>query len=414
MLNDQEKSIALIGWSIPSIEAADKLQKPFVVVSFPEFEDYAKKHDIPFMSYTFDKNITYNDMYEQSKALAKQLADIHVDTAIPLFEETVEWAGALNAHLKEDPRKFNHSLLFRDKAKMKRRAQIGGLKVSVFEEGSNKDDVHQFLKRVNDAMLVGEQEALAPIHVKPFDKAGAAGHRVIRTTDDIETLLQEDQFPLLMESHLDGLEISCEAFIHNRELKFLNITEYVVFGHSMMAPPSPEIEKLRPLIRQTIEQLIEAFDIECGLIHPEFFLNEKDELSFVEVAYRIPGGHIFNLIQRVYDFCPFQAHILCCDPNTTDEELRDFFPEETKANGYAASFDLYPRVEYVQGLDMPKEIEDHPCYDKHTMHHHQSGKGKVQDMEGYGNSYSTIFFHGDSHDHVKQPLMDYADHDFYI
>src|SRR5690625_6087567 len=110
-----------------------------------------------------------------------------------------------------------------------------------------------------------------------------------------------------MESHLDGVEISCEAFIHNRKLKFLNITEYVVFGHSMMAPPSPEIEELRPRVRETVEQLIDTFDIECGLIHPEFFLNEKNELSFVEVAYRIPGGHIFNLIQRVYDFCPFQA-----------------------------------------------------------------------------------------------------------
>src|SRR5699024_8213284 len=114
MLNDQKKTIALIGWSIPSIEAADKLQKPFVVVSFPEFEKYAKKHDISFISYTFEKDITYKEMYEQSKALAKQLADIHVDSAIPLFEETVEWAGALNAHLKEEPRKFNHSLLFRD------------------------------------------------------------------------------------------------------------------------------------------------------------------------------------------------------------------------------------------------------------------------------------------------------------
>src|SRR5690625_4951174 len=191
MLKDQDKSIALIGWSIPSIEAADKLKKPFVVVSFPEFEEYAKKHDIPFIGYNFNKNSTYEDIYEQSKELAKQLKDIHVDVAIALFEETVEWAGALNAHLKENPRKFNHSILFRDKAKMKRRAQIGGLKVSVFEEGFNKDDVQQFLKRVNDALLVGEQEELAPIHVKPYDKAGAAGHRVIRTKEDIETLLQE-------------------------------------------------------------------------------------------------------------------------------------------------------------------------------------------------------------------------------
>jgi hypothetical protein len=409
---ENQKVIALIGWSIPSIEAADKLNRPFVVVSFPEFGEYAKKYDIPFIGWDFGKNITHEEIYKHSEELSRQLNESHVDVAIPLFEETVEWAGALNAHLKKDPRKFNHSLLFRNKARMKRRAQIGGLKVSVFEEGFNKEDARQFLKRVNDVLLKGEQEENDPIHVKPLDKAGAAGHRVIRTEADIENILTDDQFPLLMESHLDGVEISCEAFIRNRKLEFLNITEYVVFGYAMMAPPSPEIEAHRPLVRKAIEQLIDAFDIEYGMIHPEFFLNEQGELSFVEVAYRIPGGHIFELMQRTYDFDPFQAHILCCDPNTTDEEIHGFFPDETKANGHAASFDLYPRVEYVQGFNMPRELEEHPCFERHSIYNPELGK--VQEHDGYGNNYSTIFFYGDDHEQVKQPLMDYVDHDFYI
>ena len=34
---------ALLGWSLPVIESMQKAQLPYVVVSFPEFEIYAKE-----------------------------------------------------------------------------------------------------------------------------------------------------------------------------------------------------------------------------------------------------------------------------------------------------------------------------------------------------------------------------------
>lgn len=42
---------ALIGWSLPVIESMVKAKIPYVVVSFADFEPYAKEHDIPFVSY---------------------------------------------------------------------------------------------------------------------------------------------------------------------------------------------------------------------------------------------------------------------------------------------------------------------------------------------------------------------------
>ena len=46
---------ALLGWSLPVIESMQKANKPFVVVSFPDFEPNAKEHDIPFVSYQLDE-----------------------------------------------------------------------------------------------------------------------------------------------------------------------------------------------------------------------------------------------------------------------------------------------------------------------------------------------------------------------
>ncbi|MFB5660319.1 acetyl-CoA carboxylase biotin carboxylase subunit family protein [Alteribacillus sp. HJP-4] len=406
------KKLAIIGWSIPSMEAMDNLKKPYMVVSLPAFEEYANQHNIPFISWDFGKNPSYEEVYKSAELLHHRLKDLEVDHAIPVFEETVEWAGALNAHFRGDPHLFDHSVLFRDKAQMKRRAHMGGLKVGVFEEGNTKEDVRRFFKRVNQVLFRHRGDEPDPIHVKALNKAGAAGHRIIRSEEDIDYKLKDDNFPCLMESHLDGVEVSCEAFICKGKVQFLNITEYVVFGYSMMVPPSPEIEKLRPAIREEVQKVVDTFDIDYGIIHPEFFLAEDGEIYFGEVAYRIPGGHIFDLMKKTYNFNPHEAHVLCCDPNTKEEELAEVFPDEKSAKGHASSFLIYPRVNHVNGVNFPEELEEHPAFDKHTLF--RPADPKIQDLEGYGNHLGTVFFYGDDSEQVKQPLYDYVDHDFFI
>jgi len=64
------KCFALLGWSIPVIESMKKTGKPFVVVSFPDFESYAAENDIPFVSYQLDEwSDTSNslDLHEKLK-----------------------------------------------------------------------------------------------------------------------------------------------------------------------------------------------------------------------------------------------------------------------------------------------------------------------------------------------------------
>ncbi|SFP80970.1 ATP-grasp domain-containing protein [Salibacterium halotolerans] len=412
--NDNQYKTALIGWSLPSIEAADELGRPFVIVGPPHCEQYAEKYDLPFIAWDFDhykKHYSMEDVWEQSEELYQLLKEENTGLAVPLFEDTVEWAAAVNGRIKEDPKVFRHSLLFRHKGKMKRRALLGGLKVGVFEEANNKEEVKQFFRRVNDAMLKAGEEEQDPVHVKAFDKAGDVGHRIIRTEADIDAL-EDEAFPNLVESHLDGVEVSCEVFVHNGTIQFLNITEYIVFGYSMMAPPSPEIEKQRKKIRGAVQALIRAFDIQYGLIHPEFFIDEEGKISFIEVAARIPGGNIFDLIKKTYDFNPFQAHILCSDPNTSEEELQSFFPKERKSKGHAGSLMVYPRVKTIEKLHVPEELEEHPGFDRHTMF--TPAQRKVPEMEGFGNPQGVVFFHHDNHDHVREPLRDYVDFDFYI
>ncbi|WP_335869017.1 ATP-grasp domain-containing protein [Bacillus sp. 2205SS5-2] len=397
---------ALIGWSLPAIEASVKLNRPFVVVGPPDFESYAKKHDIAFIGWDFDR------LNEGSDHLYKQLKELGAELAIPLYEECVEWAGALNSRFRDEPRIFNRSLLLRDKGMMKRKAQIAGIKVGVFEEARDKEDVRRFLKRVNEALLKIEGDKNDPIHVKPLDKAGSVGHRSIERQEDIDELTESD-FPLLMESHLDGQEFSCEVFIHKGEIQFLNITEYVRLGYSNFVPPSPSLEAKRPLIRKAIEKLIAAFEIEYGVIHPEYFITSDETLHFGEVAARVPGGHIFDLIERAYGFNAYQAQILCSDPNTTEEELRDFFPVlGEKTENHAGCLMVHPHVNYVEKLEVPDELENHDYFEKHDMF--SPPQGKVAERIGFGSHYGTIFFYGDDSEVMRDLMKKYEQFNFYL
>ena len=406
MRENNVKVTALLGWSLQAIEAIDKMNRPYVVVGPPEFELFADTNGIPFVPWQFDDSIDKVD------ELYQKLRDYNTKIAVPIYEETVEWAGSLNAKFQNNPRIFNKSLLLRDKGLMKRKAQLAGIRVGVFEEATNKEDINYFFKRVNQALIKIDGDSYDPIHVKPFDKAGTVGHRMIREPQDIDEI-DDSEFPLLMESHLEGQEFSCEAFIHNGKVKFLNITEYVRLGHCNFVPASPSLEEWRPKIKEAIQQLVDSFEIKYGLIHPEYFLSPDGTLYFGEVAGRVPGGHIFQLIERVYGFSPFQAQVLCSDPDTTEEELDAFFPEEVvSAKGYAGSLMVYPNVRIVEKLNIPNELKNHPYFEKHDMF--IPATSKVSERIGFGNHYGTIFFFGKDGEVMRNLLKEYDDYNFYL
>lgn len=128
---------------------------------------------------------------------------------------------------------------------MKRRSQMVGIRVGVFEETHDHEDLRCFLLRVNETLLKLAGDPNDPIHMKPFDKAGTYGHRVVESVEDVERI-SDDEFPALLERHLSGQEFACEVFTHNRKICFLNISEYVHLGYSVFIAASPELEAFFP------------------------------------------------------------------------------------------------------------------------------------------------------------------------
>ncbi|MBQ0715401.1 MAG: hypothetical protein KBT61_00250 [Paraperlucidibaca sp.] len=398
--------IALLGWSVNAIRAAQQFDRRYIVVAPDWAEDFCTANKIPYISWNF---LRLND---SSLEIAQRLKAEGVDVAIPLFEETVEWSGAINSVLLNSPRMFGQSILFRDKSLMKRRAQLGGIRVGIFEEANEKDDIIRFMKRVNQTLLKLDGDPDDPIHVKAFDKAGCLGHRMIRTIAEIDSIPAEE-YPLLMESHLDGWEFAVEAWIHDGKIKFLNISEYVTLGYSVFVPATDRLESWRPAITKQVELLIKTFDIKFGLIHPEYFVTSDGVMYFGEVAYRPPGFKAFELIERAYGFNAYQASMLVFDPKSTEEEVDAFFPREViDAKGHAGCFGVYPRRRVVSKLEMPKETTEHPYFESHELV--APAEESVPDRSAFGTHWGLIFFFGDNPETMRDLLKAQEDLDFFV
>lgn len=408
MKKDPNKGyIALLGWSLNAIEAAENFDRRYVVVAPDWAEEYCLEHKIPYVPWNFER------LNDRSMEIAQTLKDMGVDVSIPLFEETVEWAGAINSVLLDNPRLLGQAMLMRDKSLMKRRAQLGGIRVGIFEEAHDRDDIIRFLKRVNQTLLKLDGDPNDPIHVKAFDKAGCLGHRVIRTPDEVDAI-PDEEFPSLMESHLDGWEFAVEAWIHNGKIRFLNISEYVKLGYSVYVPASPELEAYREKITRQIELLIKTFDIEFGLIHPEYFVTSDGTMYFGEVAYRPPGFKVFELLERVYEgFNAYQATILVFDPKATEEEVEAYFPEAvTDAKAHAGCFGVYPRRRVVSRLEIPEETEDHPYFESHELTTPQ--EEIVTKRTAFGTHWGLLYFVGEDPKEMHRLLERQQDLDFYV
>lgn len=398
--------IALLGWSVNAIKAAQKFDRRYIVVAPDWAADFCTANKIPFIAWDFTR------LNDRSMEIAQTLKAEGVDVAIPLFEETVEWSGAINSVLLDSPRMYGQSILFRDKALMKRRAQLGGIRVGIFEEAHEKEDIVRFMKRVNQTLLKLDGDPDDPIHVKAFDKAGCLGHRMIRTVEEIDNI-PDEEYPLLMESHLDGWEFAVEAWIHDGKIQFLNISEYVTLGYSVFVPATEQLESWRPAITKQIELLIKTFEIKFGLIHPEYFVTADGEMYFGEVAYRPPGFKAFELIEKAYGFNAYQASMLVFDPNSTKEEVDNFFPREVvDAKGYAGCFGVYPRRRVISKLEMPAETIDHPYFESHELI--APAEETVPDRAAFGTHWGLIFFFGDNPIKMRDLLKRQEDLDFYV
>ena len=139
-----------------------------------------------------------------------------------------------------------------------------------------------------------------PVIVKPVISSGSRGvikcdffEELPKTVKKTLQFCKDGRF--IIEEYLEGDEISVEAFVLNRKVHVIQITDKIVtpppfnveIGHIQ---PSQYIY-LKNKIRDLLQEIIDGTSLDNCAIHPEFKI-KNDKIIIIEIGPRLGGDYI--------------------------------------------------------------------------------------------------------------------------
>ena len=155
------------------------------------------------------------------------------------------------------------------------------------------------LKEACEAM----EELSCPVVIKPADNAGSRGVARIDTESQVESAFKEasrfsEQGKVLIESFMEGVEVSVEAFVYRGDIKILALSDKIrtpppYLLDTTVIFPSHYPEAVQSDVREVAKKAIRAVDISEGPVHVEVMMTSEGP-KMVELAARGPGFKVFT------------------------------------------------------------------------------------------------------------------------
>lgn len=201
----------------------------------------------------------------------------------------------------------------------------------------NKDLMKLFLKKYkirmphhclfNPALSYAEYVNLLgkKIIAKPLDMAGSIGVYIIDNLFDFQSVLpQLHKGSYELEAYIDGNLFHVDSIrIHNMTVSSI-VCEYsyplATFKQGCVSASIPIIPSHPHYadLQQINEQVLNAFN-EDGIFHAEYFVDEQNQVVFLEIAARSPGHPEYCLYKNIYGVHQFTlylallAHVILID-----------------------------------------------------------------------------------------------------
>lgn len=225
-----------------------------------------------------------------------------IDAVIPGFEYFVTSAARLNQDLALSSITPEQMINFRSKALMRLRLQKAGLEVPRFFVIHSQQELAAALKQINFPAICKPVDAAGSVYVKRVcnaEEAQAAAKVILEG----KTFLWG--YPLskalLLEEYLDGKEYSVEGIIQQGKIFYFSLTEkfvadqieFIEVGHIANVPIDP---LLRGRIESYLSQVIQVLQADHCPFHAEFRINRAGQPILMEIAARLPGDRIADLV----------------------------------------------------------------------------------------------------------------------
>ncbi|SHF09449.1 ATP-grasp domain-containing protein [Vibrio gazogenes] len=233
--------------------------------------------------------------YENDEFLLRiinSINDEHPITAVvSLTESGLLQAAKASEYLELHHTKSETVMAMKDKAKMRMRSN----NVTDFPVGYN------LANRINDYFDFSSKYGY-PFIAKPKDGVGSVGVRKISSKDEISSAYTEGE--MLLESFIEGKELSVETFsfsgVHHvvaitekEVLGGINDNQFTEIGHKVPAGINDEEKKL---IIEFTNKFLNSLEYKDGPAHTEIKI-QSNKVSVIETHNRIGGDRISDLVK---------------------------------------------------------------------------------------------------------------------
>jgi len=221
----------------------------------------------------------------------------HIDCVVALDEFDLENVAAIREHLRLPGMGLTTVHYFRDKLAMRAKAREAGVLVPDFAHVLNYDDLRAFMNNVPSPWLL-----------KPRTQASGIGMKKIERSDDLWPWLDQlgdNQSNYLLEQFIPGCVYHVDGVVSEKEVVFAEAHGYGTppldvshHGGVFTTRTLPRDSADAATLKEIHAKLADSLGLVRGVTHTEFLCANSDQrFYFLEIAARIGGAYISNLVQ---------------------------------------------------------------------------------------------------------------------
>jgi biotin carboxylase len=184
------------------------------------------------------------------------------------------------------------ALNFTRKDRMRRLVSGAGLPSPDFEV------VTDVASAIDAARVIG-----FPLVVKPVDNQSSRGVHIVRRIEDLsndveDALLQSRAKAVIVESFVEGIEVTVESFVCESKVFVAGISDKDHFAQrpevaNRLTYPPDLPERLVSLLVSRNEKILSVLGLRTGIAHAEYIVTETDAV-LLEVAARGAGSYVYS------------------------------------------------------------------------------------------------------------------------
>ncbi|MGF7046238.1 hypothetical protein J2T13_000714 [Paenibacillus sp. DS2015] len=365
---------------ITSKESADGFRK----------EDF--KEIIGFENYTVNGNVELKaiELYEKYK----------YEYIVATGEFDLLRAGKLRDMFGISGQTWESALAFRDKTVMKEYAKKGGIKVPAYKKIQDSLDIIIFIK-----------EHGYPVVVKPVDGAGATDTTALYNENDLQLFLSKGTGSKLeIEKFIEGNMYHIDGIILNNELAFIWPSRFInnclsfksnsLVGGQILDRNESLFNRLLNFVKSLINSLPTP---QNTAFHAEVFHTFDDELVLCEIASRIAGASINEVILHAFNINLRQIMVQA-QSNIFENKNISEISKINEPIEYTGWLIIPPK----QGTLLNLPTEKPPQWVKEYKCHGQVGK-TYEDINNIVECIASFVVSGNSADIVSERILEAAD-----